>query len=762
MLKQKNEGPINLKQLNALMASCAEKRKGGRNHEDIEEQEENSDFEQDQDQDDSINRRCETEPSHMTDSNVRNIERNLAQLQGNIKKDKLVNQLIQNPKAKNPEAVQQKLLEKEKKSKSPKKTKKAQREKSTSPADGEEGKKVKKTKAKKNKGEDHMTRGTTTEEYPKIEQATQTSKKSKSRVNTDMSSQIAGSKNAIEGWQTNNHGEEDDFIARDQPEEEEETRKMARPQRDSFRSQGQESVSATQSKKSHKQQHTDGEEGAKSHASRQSKHESFEQRESQNHLNQSKTNKSQTQNEELNASKRSKVGSEKQSKVSRSNVDKEESQYQSQQKIGSEKQSKASRSNVDKEESQYQSQQKVGSRATTEQQNEDSHVQKSRKGSKAGSAVPSKSNIAEDNKLNQSQKSKALQSSKGSKANVDEEDRQSSKNHNNSKYSISQHPQENSKYGKIHSEKRSQGAPSKESSFDYQTEDDNKSQKSNAYGSNNQVGRSGTGKGKSSFYSNKEASIEQRGLPPKRRQEFEQNRTSEDEGSLSIQNSEHSRNGENMSFSAKGGDNNTKSSRHQAPQDEERILDGLDSQNSVKQLESERPRKRRADPSTFSVVNTEIIQIQPPSNTNRVPQNYTFSMGGVDQTFRATPTSSNGLKAMAEQIVRKFKAYDAQIKGTGNEYRVSVSPARSKSPSPDGKEDAYASKYQTEPKKKVFTSVQKSEAASSRKDSLTSQKQKGSIQGSLSSIHSGYGSVKRGEDSKKVGSVTGSVKSKGF
>jgi len=266
------------------------------------------------------------------------------------------------------------------------------------------------------------------------------------------------------------------------------------------------------------------------------------------------------------------------------------------------------------------------------------------------------------------------------------------------------------------------------------------------------------GKGKSSFYSNKEASIEHRGLPPKRRQEFEQNRTSEDE-SLSLPHSEHSRNGENMSFSAKG--NHTKSN-HQAPQDEERILDGLNSQTSFKQLESERPKKRRADPSTFSVVNTEVIQIQPPSTSNKTRQSYTFSMGGVDQTFRATPTS-NGLKAMAEQIVRKFKAYDAQIKGTGNEYKVSVSPARSKSPSPDGKED-HASRYQTEPNKKIFKSVQKSDAASSRKDSFASQKQKGSIQGSMSSIRSGYaGSVKNGDNGDyKKSSVAGSVKSKAF
>ena len=105
---------------------------------------------------------------------------------------------------------------------------------------------------------------------------------------------------------------------------------------------------------------------------------------------------------------------------------------------------------------------------------------------------------------------------------------------------------------------------------------------------------------------------------------------------------------------------------------------------ATKNFESEQPRASRKNaPLRCEVMNTESIEIQPPSNVTK--QQYTkYAMDGSDKNL--TSASSRGLKAMAEHVVQKFKNYDAQIKQTKKEFKVSVSRSESRSRSPETQE----------------------------------------------------------------------------
>ena len=96
-----------------------------------------------------------------------------------------------------------------------------------------------------------------------------------------------------------------------------------------------------------------------------------------------------------------------------------------------------------------------------------------------------------------------------------------------------------------------------------------------------------------------------------------------------------------------------------------------------------RPSRKNA-PLRCEVMNTETIQIQPPSQV--VKQQYKYAMDGSGKNL--TSASSRGLKAMAEHVVQKFKNYDAQIKQTKKEYQVSVSRSESRSRSPEVQEQS--------------------------------------------------------------------------
>lgn len=203
----------------------------------------------------------------------------------------------------------------------------------------------------------------------------------------------------------------------------------------------------------------------------------------------------------------------------------------------------------------------------------------------------------------------------------------------------------------------------------------------------------------------------------------EQERVDHDEDYPSVQR-EKTNIGDYMSFSANTLDQHASIDEHQAPQDERQLLDTFESEESKtssKQVYLQTsPGKQRAN---FDLVTTETIQIEPQS-----ARKFPYEMDRADKAV--TSASSSGLKAMAEQIVKKFKAYDAQIKQTAREYKLSISPPRTSSASPDRYDTGFIDSG-SKKEAKVFKSVEKGGM------SKTGKASRNSVTGSVTSVQSG-------------------------
>jgi len=182
---------------------------------------------------------------------------------------------------------------------------------------------------------------------------------------------------------------------------------------------------------------------------------------------------------------------------------------------------------------------------------------------------------------------------------------------------------------------------------------------------------------------------------------------------------------------------------HQAPQNEFNS-----SKTGSRRTNNSHTKSRRPPRPENHVFNTEIIQVYPSAK-----QEYNYLMDRSD--INISSASSRGLKAIAEHIVKKFKAYDAQMR-KGREFNVSVSPPRSGSHSPDTYENYKNNKAQKQygEQKNLFRTIQAHEV--SVKENAP-KKQRMSLQGNLNTSQLSNGSVKKVKTQKRSTVTSGPV-----
>ena len=629
----------------------------------------------------------------------------------------------------------------------------------------------KKKKKKKARSKD---RGMNTEEIVVLEKGTQTSKKSRNngQSNSDFSSQVVGSKNAIEGWyQSNQDGKDDDiiFVSNEghQTDEERGLVQTNQPQETSFGSQSRDyqdvNVNNFRSNHSQRVKYYDSEKSKGSSSNNvgksQGEHyysskgrsqnpeagskQGLSDKNDQSDNNRSKSQKSRQNVEEKTRSQNHFTASEDEVAAAEQEIEAEEyeefEQEEEKPKSSNNKkrsQTAGSKGSSQKEGSRGLSSKKEKSRESREYA-EDRSLRQEHSSKNKKSRGESRE-FAEDRSLQQEQSQQQLGRNRA-QTNEVKPQTQPSAQELSRRRGYSDPKAEKSPSNRTPSKNHQSKKPSgfRESSLD-------RNQNNHTHNAHNTAEK---------FRSISSISEDVQSDDPEKILSFNDEKgftKSIDSSSNSHDDSETDKEDkeeasgeqirnrvESISFSANNKAFNYRSNQsdqQQVPQSAQskHENDSVKSKNSHSTQERLKPEERRQGRNhhrhvQYEVMSTETIQIQP--STKR--SSYGYAMDRNDRTLNSA--SSRGLKAIAQHIVKKFKAYDEQIKKSAKEYTISVSPprsgSRSHSYSPDGSHNQTPEMKIQEPQvaeKKYFKTAHKAQLDSVDK---SSKKHRMSLQG---------------------------------